>query len=379
MAIKTLRYTVSEDGISPAIERSAGMQYDHKKTQLQFSLNKELYDSLLTEIENGNIIYRFDCYDGENMIHRSDFMQLNDMTLEPYLLEYSVTKFGGKIRVCLVITTSKDGYTDTENYIGNAVVYLKNLPESADNSNEYKSMSTLAENAENNANTAISAMETANKALEEIKELKLALDNAEWVFDGNESKTEIDVNFIVENELRKNSKNAISNGVVTEKFEKLYDDFTKIKEGLSWQTVDELVDVIKEQIFLEAHPVGSYYWSADPISPSKLFGGSWKEIKNVFLFAAGEDYSVGSTGGEREHKLSLEEMPLHTHKFWSNKDGIDTNSIITYDSIGYVHSAKLTPNGKSVSTKSNGSSLAHNNMPPYLVAYCWQRIEEGSE
>lgn len=54
-----------------------------------------------------------------------------------------------------------------------------------------------------------------------------------------------------------------------------------------------------------AHPVGSYYWSSESTDPSTLFGGTWEQVKDRFVLAAGDSYAVGATGGEATHTLSL--------------------------------------------------------------------------
>lgn len=78
---------------------------------------------------------------------------------------------------------------------------------------------------------------------------------------------------------------------------------------------------------LGAYPVGSFYFSSDPTSPQMLFGGVWEQVKGRFLYAADGKHPAGSTGGEETHTLTSAEMP------------------------------------------------AHNNMPPFLAAYCWHRIK----
>lgn len=64
---------------------------------------------------------------------------------------------------------------------------------------------------------------------------------------------------------------------------------------------------------LRAYPVGSIYLSVNSTNPSSLFGGSWTQLKDRFLLAAGTSYSAGSTGGEATHTLKESEMPEHSH------------------------------------------------------------------
>lgn len=74
------------------------------------------------------------------------------------------------------------------------------------------------------------------------------------------------------------------------------------------------VDAIVKKVLLAAHPVGSFYVSADPTDPSTLWGGVWQMLpEGTFLMACGDGIPAGSTGGEAEHLLTVEEMPSHDH------------------------------------------------------------------
>lgn len=61
------------------------------------------------------------------------------------------------------------------------------------------------------------------------------------------------------------------------------------------------------------YPVGAVYISAVNTSPSVLFGGTWEEIQGRFLLGRSSDYAAGSTGGEAEHVLTVNELAAHTH------------------------------------------------------------------
>ena len=64
---------------------------------------------------------------------------------------------------------------------------------------------------------------------------------------------------------------------------------------------------------IDAYPVGSIYMSVNSTSPATLFSGSWQRIQDRFLLCAGSTYAAGSTGGEATHKLTIDEMPSHSH------------------------------------------------------------------
>ena len=63
----------------------------------------------------------------------------------------------------------------------------------------------------------------------------------------------------------------------------------------------------------KVYPVGSIYMSVNSTNPKTLFGGTWVQIKDRFLLAAGTTYKAGATGGEAAHTLTASEMPSHNH------------------------------------------------------------------
>lgn len=101
-----------------------------------------------------------------------------------------------------------------------------------------------------------------------------------------------------------------------------------------------------------------------------MFGfGAWEQIEDTFLLAAGSGYIAGSVGGESTHTLTIDEMPSHTHIYqttvWVNQSG----DIVDSSNKEYID---YEINRKTLAT---GGSQPHNNMPPYLVVYMWQRIQ----
>ena len=65
--------------------------------------------------------------------------------------------------------------------------------------------------------------------------------------------------------------------------------------------------------FAMNYPIGTILYFAENVSPAELYGGTWERIKDVFLMAAGDTYDVGSTGGEAEHTLTVDEV---TQDIW---------------------------------------------------------------
>lgn len=128
---------------------------------------------------------------------------------------------------------------------------------------------------------------------------------------------------------------------------------------------------------LSVYPVGSIYLSVNSTNPAELFGGTWAQLKDRFLLAAGDTYAAGSTGGEAQHTLTEAELPKLSGKI---------SRMIRYGTSGScsgIISAELTSTKFPSSAEENctswdvdiafGGDQPHNNMPPYLAVYMWQR------
>lgn len=391
MAIKTINYTVTTDSVFPAYEQNAGMQYDHKKTQIQFNLEPSLYDDLLKELGKGNIVYRIDCTDGEGNVHLGDINQLNGVVLKPYDLEYWVTRFGGKLNIKLIITISVDSvnndvttkYTNNE-FTKEVVLYLEDVPETSNDEKSYKSLSTLTDECSNYAQQTKAMRDSVLDMYQNLNDIKSALEKDEWIFDSN-TDTSIDVDFIVEKEFDTQSNNALANSTISKKFDYIQEQINKIESN----NIQELYDSIKEKISAEVidsvYPIGSYYWSDNPTNPTNIFknGSTWEQVKDVFLLAAGDQYACGTTGGEAKHLLTQKEMPKHSHGFIPSygADGIDF--VVPTHTVGSGCSSIKSQETEHYpghwatdtwGTTSIGGNQVHNNMPPYIAVYCWKRI-----
>lgn len=123
---------------------------------------------------------------------------------------------------------------------------------------------------------------------------------------------------------------------------------------------------------LDIYPVGSIYMSVNSTSPATLFGGTWERIQDTFLLAAGTNHAAGSTGGEENHALTVNEMPTHHHEglYWGTlSTPLCLNS--GENPLRLSHTGSGADNG--FWTGETGGGQAHNNMPPYLAVYVWKR------
>ncbi|MGB7582035.1 MAG: hypothetical protein WBL85_06265 [Sedimentisphaerales bacterium] len=82
------------------------------------------------------------------------------------------------------------------------------------------------------------------------------------------------------------------------------------------------------------------------------------DLRDRFIVGAGSSYSVGDTGGEAFHTLTIDEMPPHTHsyRYWPG----------WYFSGSSEYGAKGSPDD-SHQTGSTGGGKPHENRPPYYA------------
>ena len=103
------------------------------------------------------------------------------------------------------------------------------------------------------------------------------------------------------------------------------------------------------------YPVGSIYWSGNSTNPSTLFGGTWTQIKDKFVWAKGDSDTLGATGGAKTVTLTVNNMPSHNHSFTpSGTISITTNPTFTGSAVtsgannrGHTHTLN---NGNTSST-----------------------------
>lgn len=145
------------------------------------------------------------------------------------------------------------------------------------------------------------------------------------------------------------------------------------------------------------YKVGDIFLTLNTENPADRFGGTWQLI-STGRFLLGSDstvdsetgeidtetgtYKAGDTGGESTVTLDTSQIPAHTH------DVTGTATELAYGLFAYNRSPQqgnYNPAATSwqasnsnmhidtLTARSTGGSLAHNNMPPYLVCYIWQK------
>lgn len=95
---------------------------------------------------------------------------------------------------------------------------------------------------------------------------------------------------------------------------------------------------LAQEIFNIMWPVGSIYLSDNPTNPSNKFGGTWKRLKDGFLYCTANDNSdcnQGNLHGKADTTsttLTVDQIPSHTHRQRSR--GGDGNIAQSGDGIG---------------------------------------------
>ena len=137
-----------------------------------------------------------------------------------------------------------------------------------------------------------------------------------------------------------------------------------------------------QSFLLKVYPVGSIYISYDSTNPGTLFGGTW-EVFGKGQTLVGIDTSqtefetVGKTGGEKTHTLTINEMPSHTHDISNGPYQIYTEWIGSGEGSTFRSTPHMqSPNPRNPIVASNtGGSQAHNNLQPYITVYMWRRTK----
>lgn len=143
-----------------------------------------------------------------------------------------------------------------------------------------------------------------------------------------------------------------------------------IQDGFTISTVTPIAVVPVNGVVGLIYPVGSIYMSVNSANPSTYFGGTWVAWGSgrvpVGVNTSDSDFNVvEKTGGEKNHTLTVNEMPSHRHTI-PLSIGNQTVAGTTTTKATFV--SDITENTNYV-----GGGAAHNNIPPYITCYMWKR------
>lgn len=120
-----------------------------------------------------------------------------------------------------------------------------------------------------------------------------------------------------------------------------------------------------EKVFVYPYfPIGYIYLSVSNVNPSTYFGGTWEQIKDVFLLSAGTTYAAGSTGGASTVTLTTSQIPSHTHGLNSHTHSVGAHSH-GLNSHTHTYSKSATTSGSTTLTVDQIPSHTHNISSPF--------------
>lgn len=176
-------------------------------------------------------------------------------------------------------------------------------------------------------------------------------------------------------------------------------------------TVEGEIENISSNTYFvnKVYPVGSIYLStSENANPNILFAGTeWELITDRFLIGAGNNYGLNTRGGEASVKLTKNQLPSHTHGHktivgyffsrlmkhgnssyvWAPSENADDvvswkhmasqfNDVGLTD-VNFVSGNRTYPDFFTVNASHEhetvGNNEGHNNIPPYLAVYMWER------
>ena len=154
--------------------------------------------------------------------------------------------------------------------------------------------------------------------------------------------------------------------------------------------VAKALETAKKEIYkqakLDAHPVGSYYWSNDSTNPATLFGGTWKALPAGYTLIAqgsGSDsfgsytYTAGQKYGERKHQLTTDEMPKIKGSVSSllrwNTGKVQSGVLKAVEGTSKFPSSSSENISNTTVSIEFGKDVAHENLPPMVAAFAWKR------
>ena len=396
-------YTVNSDSIHPKSPQYAGVQGEHKATAMVISFSQEFWENLENQKNFYDIIqFRIDYTDSFGNVLHGEALDVEDID-KPFYLTRNMTKMGGNASAVFKILCFNEGGTEKEFYTGVMRFYFDSCPsvliseeeegsvlspivnQARNYRNEAYDSARVSVEAENNVKVlteesrnlneeASNSAKLALKIAEDVEELKEKLDDANEILMGCQEATDMArdaANGVVTIEQNKNLPLKIS--VMT----------SEEYENATRPDPDGCVtlDIIEDDAWADfIYPVGSIYMSVNETEPSMLFGGTWERIKDRFLLSCGDTYEASSIGGEAEHILTEQELPSHKHGLTTTenyvltaKQPIDLISVAQGSGANALTSTE-SPRRQAQNTYSSGESKAHNNMPPYLAVYMWQRI-----
>lgn len=147
--------------------------------------------------------------------------------------------------------------------------------------------------------------------------------------------------------------------------------FTTTKEELT-----SLINTTINNTINSIYPIGSVYISLTETNPGTYLKGTWEQFgqgRTLIGVGTGNDgtntqeFEFNTTGGEYKHKLVIDEIPSHAHKYYSPivQEVTPSSNTSTYGNYN---------KGYTIDSDRVGGDGYHNNVQPYITVYFWKRV-----
>ena len=146
----------------------------------------------------------------------------------------------------------------------------------------------------------------------------------------------------------------------------------------------DMLESLVAPIILKRFPVGTIIESEKNVNPGTYIGGTWELMPAGYVTisagtytetqdgkAVAYNFKAGETYGEAAHKLTVGEMPAHSHTYidtphmFSQRDTSQNNIVCT--------NSNDSTNQMTYSTGSTGGNSCHNNLQPSKAVYRFRR------
>lgn len=206
--------------------------------------------------------------------------------------------------------------------------------------------------------------------------------NIEWA--NNKAQMDTEIEGIIQEQF--NIDWGEKENAINTKIKAVSDDLANFKTKTDTKftnTKEELTNLINTTIYNminSIYPIGSVYISLTETNPGTYLKGTWEQFgqgRTLVGVGTGNDgtntqtFEINSVGGEYKHKLTVNEIPSHTHTF-TYRGGQGTQTPEPYSANKPILQGE-NQYGADV-TKTGGDEL-HNNVQPYVTVYFWKRVE----
>lgn len=201
------------------------------------------------------------------------------------------------------------------------------------------------------------------------------------------TKMTVNVNNIQALSDRPNTTDGLTSAELKERFDKAGADLKTYLNTVLTEELDDNFSDIPTQITTAfnqmiqtaratEYPIGRIIMFYDNLDHSDYLGFNWERCITgkvpVGLDLTDTDFNpIGKTGGEKQHKLSIQEMPSHFHTLFYHQA---TGSTDPGKGIPFVGNGNVAVGWDGRGCQTVGGNWAHNNLQPYEVVSYWKRI-----